>query len=228
MTSPDVPRSIGRVLDLLEVVVEERTCTLTEAAGGAGLTPTTALRYLKALETRGYLRRDDSGGFSPGPAVNRLAIAARDDHTLDQLIGSAQPHLAALAQQTGESTYLALRGQQVATYIAMAGSDRALRHVGWVGQEVTLNGTAVGAAFEQPGTLAIRTGAVEPDITAMSMAFGPLRRYRVAISVVGPSHRVDNADPEELETMLRSAATSIESHYGLTTPPGEGGETTLR
>ena len=47
-----VPRSIGRVLDLLEIVLAG-PCTLTAASGEAGLTPTTALRHLRALEARG-------------------------------------------------------------------------------------------------------------------------------------------------------------------------------
>ena len=47
---PAVPRSIGRLLDVLEIVLSKHSCNLTSAATTSGLTPTTALRYLRALE----------------------------------------------------------------------------------------------------------------------------------------------------------------------------------
>ena len=46
-----VPRSVGRVLDLLEIVLAERSCTLTTAAAASDLTPTTALPSLSPLTT---------------------------------------------------------------------------------------------------------------------------------------------------------------------------------
>ena len=42
-----VPRTVGRVLDLLEIVLAEKSCNLTAAAASSGLTPTTALRHLR-------------------------------------------------------------------------------------------------------------------------------------------------------------------------------------
>ena len=60
---------------------------------------------------------------------------------------TAQPHLDRLAERTGESTYLAVSDGRTATYVATAESSRAIRHVGWVGQNVDLSGTALGAAL---------------------------------------------------------------------------------
>ena len=48
-----LPRSIARVLDLFEIVLATSRCNLTTAANASELTPTTALRYLRALEARG-------------------------------------------------------------------------------------------------------------------------------------------------------------------------------
>ena len=108
---------------------------------------------------------------------------------LDRLAATAQPHLDRLAEQTGESTYLAVSDGRTGTYVATAESSRAIRHVGWVGQNVELTGTALGAALKEPGVIATRTGAVEADVTAISLALRSIGKLGVAISIVGPSHR---------------------------------------
>ena len=184
-----VPRSIARVLDLFEIVVAERTCNLTSAATASGLTPTTALRYLRALEARGYVDRDATGDFSPGPTILRIAASLRSGTILDRLAATAQPHLDALAERTGESTYLAVSDGRIGTYIATAESPRAIRHVGGVGQDVSLDDSALGEALASPGTIATRTGAVEDDITAMSQAIPGDPKVGIAVSIVGPQHR---------------------------------------
>ena len=184
-----VPRSIGRVLDLFEIVLAERNCNLTSAANASELTPTTALRYLRALEARGYVDRDDSGDFSAGPTILRIAASLRGGTVLDRLATIAQPHLDELARHTGESTYLAVSDGRTGTYIATTESPRAIRHVGWVGQDVDLDGSALGSALDEPGATATRTGAVEADITAMSRALPANGKLGVAVSIVGPEHR---------------------------------------
>jgi DNA-binding IclR family transcriptional regulator len=202
-TGQSVPRSAGRVLDLLEIVLDERTCTLTEAATASGLTPTTALRHLRALEARGYVERDDSGRFSVGPTMRRLAAAIGDVDPVGRLVAAAQPLLDAAARDTGESVYLAVSDGSVATYVATAESPRAIRHVGWIGQTVTLDGTAVGDALRSPGTCVTRTGAVEPDITATSLAIPATDHLGVALSVIGPTHRFTEAVRDDHERVLR-------------------------
>jgi DNA-binding IclR family transcriptional regulator len=189
-----VPRSVARVLDLLEIVLAERNCNLTSAATASELTPTTALRYLRALEARGYVDRDDSGDFSAGPTILRIAASLRGGTVLDRLAVVAQPHLDRLAEQTGESAYLAVSDGRTGTYIATAESPRAIRHVGWIGQNVDLDGTALGAALADPGEIATRTGAVEADITAMSRALPANGKLGLAVSIVGPEHRFGDAD----------------------------------
>ncbi len=203
-----VPRSIRRVLDLLEVVLATRGCSLTNAADACGLTPTTALRHLRALETRGYVERDRSGTYTVGPTMRRLTAALGDDDPVRRLVAAARPHLDELAATTGESAYLAVSDGRIATYVATAESRRAIRHVGWVGQNVTLDGTAVGAALASPGACVTRTGAVESDITAISVAIDVPDANGVALSVIGPAHRFDDATREAHEqALLRSAAT---------------------
>jgi DNA-binding IclR family transcriptional regulator len=205
-----VPRSIGRLLDLVEIVIAEQVCNLTAAASASGLTPTTALRYLRALEARGWVDRDAAGDFSAGPALLRIAAALRHAGPLERLAASAQPHLDELAARTGESAYLAVSDGRTATYVAAAESARAIRHVGWVGQDVPLEGSALGAALRDPGSVATRTGAVEPDITAMSCALPALGALGVAVSIVGPEHRFGAAERRRHAAALTDTVRLLE------------------
>ena len=209
-----VPRSVGRVLDLLEVVLGTRGCTLTNAATACGLTPTTALRHLRALEARGYVERDQTGTYTVGPTMRRLTAALGDEDPIRSLVAAAQPHLDALAATTGESAYLAVSDGRTATYVATAESDRAIRHVGWAGQNVSLDGTAVGAALAAPGTCVTRTGAVEPDITAISVAIPGAGAIGVALSVIGPQHRFDESTRRSHEQALLRSAATLARHLG--------------
>lgn len=211
-SAPDaaVPRSIGRVLDLLEVVVAHRACTLTVAAEKTGLTPTTARRYLQALGTRGYVRRGDAGEYTPGPMIRSMADTLRQTDEVQLLSAVAQPHLRRLAAHTGESTYLAIADGDTATYVDTAESSRAIRHAGGVGQRVPLAGTAVGAALASPGAPATRSGTVEPDIAAVSLGLGGPWAGRAAVSVVGPAHRFTRRTAREHETALQAAVDALE------------------
>ena len=204
-----VPRSIARVLDLFEIVLAERNCNLTAAAAASELTPTTALRYLRALEARGYVDRNDSGDYSAGPTILRIAASLRGGTALDRLAAAAQPHLDSIAEKTGESAYLAVSDGQTGTYVATAESHRAIRHVGWVGQDVTLHGSALGAALADPQRTAVRTGAIEADITAISRVVPASGKLGIALSVVGPEHRFSADDRARHQAVLEIAADAL-------------------
>jgi DNA-binding IclR family transcriptional regulator len=186
----EVPRSVGRVLDVLETVLASAPMNLTSVASSTGLTPTTALRHLRALVARGYLQRDDVGVFSAGPTMLRLTATLQHVGPLERLIRTAQPHLDKLAAAVGESAYLAIGDANTATYVAAAECTRAIRHVGWVGQNLSISDTAVGGALTNRGAIVCKTGAVEPDITAISLAL-ETDSIVAAVSVVGPTHRLD-------------------------------------
>jgi len=212
-----VPRSTGRMLDLLETVLSKGACNLTTAAAVSGLTPTTALRHLRALEARGYIDRDTSGQFSAGPTLLRIAASLHESGPLDRLVTVAKPILRQLVEDTGESTYLAVSDGATATYVATIESSRAIRHVGWIGQNITLDGSAVGAALAHPGTCAIRTGAVEPDITAVSCALPQTGKLGMAISVIGPQHRLGTNERVQIEAALTAATNKLADVLGYTT-----------
>lgn len=188
-----VPRSLGRALDLLEVVVESGEVSLTAAAAAVGLTPTTARRHLLALEARGYVRRSDTGSFSTGATVLHLAATARRSGPHARMVAAAQPVLDAVTEATGESSYLAVADGDRAVYLATSESRRAIRHVGWLGKAVPMAGSAVGEVLRGDVDVSHRVGSVEPDIGAVAAGVRLAGRPVAALSVIGPAHRLDPA-----------------------------------
>lgn len=218
MSEPDVPRAVGRAFELLELVVGTGEVNLTSAAQQAGLSPTTALRHLRALESLGYVHRDRDGVYSAGPAVLRLAAHARGDGPLARLVAAAQPVLDELTATTGESSYLAVAEADRALYVATSESQRSIRHVGWVGRTVPLDGTAVGAALLGAPGPQHRTATIEPDIAAVAHGVTDGDRVAAALSVIGPAHRMDDAAVAATGAALAAAATRLATALGLTTP----------
>lgn len=211
-----VPRSVGRAFDLLEIVAGQGETNLTTAASLAGLTPTTALRHLRALESRGYVRRDLEGSYSAGPTVLRLAAAARDDGPFARLVGAAQPVLDELTERTGESSYLAVSDGSRAVYLATCESTRSIRHVGWVGKAVPLAGTAVGEALAGLAGARTKSGSVEADIAAVARCVLDGDRVVAALSIIGPTHRMDHAAVEAATAALQHGVERLVAELGLT------------
>ena len=202
-------RSAERVLALLDTVITEGPLSLTVAAARTDMPASTALRHLRVLTDRGYLVKNGSGTYSVGPSFVRTALASLQSGPYARLTAAAQPELERLVEATEESAYLAVRDGREAVYIATVEGRRAIRHVGWVGRTVPVDGTAVGEAlFATPLAPGARpapifnTGAIEPDVTAVCApvhsADGPV----AAISVLGPADRLSG-------TRLQTAASAV-------------------
>ena len=140
-------RSAERVLALLDAVVTGGELSLTAAAARTDMPASTALRHLRVLTDRGYLVKGSSGSYSVGPAFVRTALASLQSGPYARLRAAAQPELERLVETTEESAYLAVRDGDAAVYIATVEGRRAIRHVGWVGRSVPIDGTAVGEAL---------------------------------------------------------------------------------
>ncbi|HJL90525.1 MAG TPA: helix-turn-helix domain-containing protein [Acidimicrobiales bacterium] len=205
-------RSAERALNLLDAVITAGSISLGDAASAVDLPTSTALRHLRALEHDGYLNRDPHGMFSVGPTFLRLALTSLREGPAAHLTKAARPHLDRLAEATGESAYLAVRERSRAVYIATAESARAIRHVGWVGRTVPLTGTAVGATLTGTGeaTVLRNTGSVEPDVAAaVAPVLGTEGTVVAAISVLGPSSRLDNASTDTATIAVLAAAEAL-------------------
>lgn len=234
-----VSRGVGRALDLLELIaITNPGVSLTEAAAEVSLTPATVSRHLKALAERGYVLRDEDGKYWPASFLAKLAVNTRKDADIETLLSRAQPTLEQLAVDTGESCYLAVcleeneaasnaDSAEYATYFARAFGPSALRHVAEIGQRIPLENSALGVALDQLGTVVIRQGAVEEGITAICLGVDLSgtaicsdlnTNMRSAVSIVGPSERINASDSKNLKTiskLLEEAVSSIENSMGV-------------
>ena len=219
-------RSAERVLALLDAVVTGGELSLTAAAAQTDMPASTALRHLRVLTDRGYLVKGSSGSYSVGPAFVRTALASLQSGPYARLRAAAQPELERLVEATEESAYLAVRDGDAAVYIATVEGRRAIRHVGWVGRSVPIEGTAVGeallAAPLEPGARPapiFNTGAIEPDVTAVCAPIrgsaGPL----AALSVLGPADRLTGDRLQTAADAVTQAAMATSS--ALSSGPAE-------
>jgi DNA-binding IclR family transcriptional regulator len=219
------PRATDRGLALLRVVADHPDgIALADAARAVELTPSTALRQLRSLESAGFASRDGDGRFAPGPELLRIARSLSANVALPRL---AEPVLAELAEATGESAYLAepVDGRR-AVYVAMAPGTHAIRHVSWLGQHLPRRGTAVGAALvgavDADGAV-VRTDAVEPGVTAVS---APVRgsdgSTLAALSLVGPSFRLTGHVLADARAEVARQAAALSAAAGAPVRAGAG------
>ena len=216
-------RSAERVLALLDAVVTAGTLSLTAAAARTGMPTSTALRHLRVLTDRGYLVKNDAGTYSVGTSFLRIALASLQSGPYARLIAVAQPELESLVATTEESAYLAVRDGDEAVYIATVEGRRAIRHVGWVGRSVPIDGTAVGQALLSapplPGSRprsVLNTGAIEPDVTAVCAPVYGLAGPVAALSVLGPADRLAGSRLEAADAAVVKA--SIATSFALSSP----------
>lgn len=217
-----VSRSAERALALLDTVVQAGSVSLGEAATATDLPASTALRHLRALVSSGWLSRDDVGRYSGGPTLLRVALGAFRSGPYARLATAAQTHLERLVDATEESAYLSVRDGSDAVYIATVEGTRAIRHVGWVGRSAPIATTAVGAALTgealtpgDPPIIQFKTGAIEPDISAVVAPVYGRDRVLGALSILGPAERiVDERLAIATEQIKRAAqALSLELSF---------------
>ncbi|MFM7046034.1 MAG: IclR family transcriptional regulator [Ilumatobacteraceae bacterium] len=224
-SSRATPRATDRGLALLRAVADTAAegmtgISLAEAARRVGLTPSTALRQLRALEAAGFAMRDDEGRYVPGVELLRIARALSSSATLPRI---AAPVLRALADETGESAYLAEAvDESTATYVAMHAGSHTVRHVSWLGHEIPRRGTAVGAALagrtDHDG-VASRVNAVEDGTTAVSApVLDAAGEVVAALSVVGPSYRFDGASLRRARSAVAREAAALSRQLGAPAP----------
>jgi IclR family transcriptional regulator, acetate operon repressor len=215
-------RAVERAMDLLAHVCDQGEIGLAECARRSGLAPSTALRLLRTLETSSLVIRDD-----------RAAALGRQS-----LVGAAEPALKRIVQGCGESTYLCLPGPTgSAVYAGMVEGLHSVRHTSWIGRSIPLRGTAAGAVFRgdvpDVGYVLVRS-AVEPDVTAIAapvdrpgLRAGPDAGAEVlsaiaAISVVGPTYRIDDEQAAVIGRLVSAEAKALSQQFRVTPHPPAG------
>jgi IclR family acetate operon transcriptional repressor len=209
-------RTVERALALLSEVCARGEVTLTECARETALPPSTALRLLRTLETAGFISRDDDGGsFRAGPRMIQLGATALGRNELARL---ARPALDRIGTATRESAYFSIEGTgQTAIYIAQVEGTHAVRHSSWIGRAVPLEGLAVGQVLrgEVPaeGYVAGRD-RLEPDVTAIVAPVRYPGGIAGALSVLGPTYRIDAETMHAYGRIVATEATELSARLG--------------
>ena len=205
-------RSVERALRLLVVAAESSEgIGLVDASRAVQLAPSTVTRMLRTLESSGFVQRRDDGNYVAGAELIRLGALHSSESPMHRL---AQPHLDQLAEITGESCYLAVPlDREWATYVRMAPSSQAVRHVSWLGRRIPRAGSAVGAALEGRiggnGAAIVHAG-VEADTTAVAVPIRSNGAIVGAISVVGPSFRMNRAAQHDIAAAAVAVASALQ------------------
>jgi IclR family transcriptional regulator, acetate operon repressor len=212
-------RTVERALGLLGEVCAEDSITLAECARRAHLPASTALRLLRTLEGSGFVRRDHDGTFRAGTRLIQLGAATFGRQSLVRL---ADPALRRVVARTGESAYLSMAGpMHTAVYVAMVEGTHAVRHTTWVGRSVPYEGLAVGDVFTgrtpEIGYVAHRDRH-EPDVTAIAAPILRPGGIAGALSLLGPSYRIDDDTMRAYGLIVCHEARSLGEQLGASAP----------
>ncbi len=189
MTSPTGTQAVDRAAQLLIEVARHRDpVSFTELTAASGLAKSTTSRLLMALERNGLIRRDGAGRFSPGEVF--LSYAWRGGAEAD-LVSVAQPVLAEVGEQTGETVNLGVpRDGGLVEQIAQIDSRYLIGGTNWVGLTVPLHCAALGkvllafGAAELPeGRLEKRTDRTITSRAALAADLAAVRERGYAITV---------------------------------------------
>jgi IclR family acetate operon transcriptional repressor len=203
VTSPTGTQAVDRAAQLLIEVARHRApVSFTELTAASGLAKSTTSRLLMALERNGLVRRDGAGRFSPGEVF--VSYAWRGGAEAD-LVSVAQPVLAQLGEQTGETVNIGVpRDGGLVEQIAQVDSRYLIGGTNWVGLTVPLHCAALGkvllafGAAELPrGKLDKRTDRTITSRVALAAELTAVRERGYAVTI------------EELEPGLVAVAAPV-------------------
>jgi DNA-binding IclR family transcriptional regulator len=213
-----VLRTVERALRLAHVIATAQSgISLSAAAREVRLPTSTAARLLKTLEVCRFAWRDAAGLYHPGSSLLRVGALAVGNL---QIYGLAETHLREIADITGETAYLAVaEGKDHALYLRQVESPRAIRHATWAGRAVPISGTAVGSALQGrvggDGFVTSRATAVEPEAAAAAAPVHDSAGAIVAaVSVIGPSYRITDADLQSFGAAVAEHARALSAELG--------------
>ncbi|MDP9093293.1 MAG: IclR family transcriptional regulator [Actinomycetota bacterium] len=212
------------------VAAAESACTLAELVESTRLPRATAHRLAVALEVHRLLARDGTGRFVLGPRLGELAAALPDP-----LIIAAEPVLAWVRDESGESAQLYRREGNDRVCVAAAERAAGLRTTVPVGSRLPLtagSGAQVLCAWSDPATLTEILAAAE--FTPRALADARRRGWAqsvgqreagvasvsapvisvdgellAAISISGPIERVGRAPGPRFAPILVAAARRL-------------------
>jgi DNA-binding IclR family transcriptional regulator len=137
-------QSVDRAAALIKAIADSpHSPTVNELADICGLNRSTTWRLLATLDSHGLIDRDPiSQRYSLGYAFLRMAAGAE----VDPLVRRGRPVLEQLAQQTGETTNLAVARRFSLVYVDQVDPPHVMAP-NWFGRTVPLHATSTGKAY---------------------------------------------------------------------------------
>jgi IclR family acetate operon transcriptional repressor len=227
-------QAIDRAAQLLVRVVESgRPMGVGELATQTGLPKSTTSRLVSALERHGLVQR--AGGLRPGPVL--LRFAQRDLGA--SLVALADEALQTLADESGETINLAVPTPLGVEHLAQRDSRHFVGATNWVGVRVPHDRTANGKVFLAFGAVAAddhpaleqelatvrrrgyATAVDELEVGLSALAapvFGPGGDVVAALSISGPTSRLNTRRIARLAPVLREQAGNLSRRLGGNQP----------
>jgi DNA-binding IclR family transcriptional regulator len=195
---------LDKAMYLLDVVEYSQPVSLPELVSRTGFPNTTAHRLVLALETHGFLRRDEAGRLVTG---SRFATA-----TLSQVAG---PILRQLTMETGESSQLYVRRGQARLCIVSVASPQELHTDVPVGSLLVIDKGSGGRLLKGEEE-SLRRGwaqSVGERVPGAASVSAPVYRGTVlvaALSLSGPIQRLGTSPGKRYAEQVVEAARQIE------------------
>jgi DNA-binding IclR family transcriptional regulator len=138
-----MPQSSGRILDVLELIIEQPQ-TASAVARAVNVHRSTALRVLQMLESRGYVVRIDGGVYTGGRRVIELGAAVHENTDLRSV---AAQKLSALHRLTRLTVHLAAIDGHDVIYLDKHETRTPIRIWSRIGASIPIHCTGVGKAI---------------------------------------------------------------------------------
>ena len=206
-------RSVSRAISLVSAIADsDNGGLLVDLADLSKLSPSTTLRLLRTLQSSEFVERGDNGKCKAGRRILQRAVRPVSKETL---INQAKPHRERLAQETGESAYLGLKGpDNTVLYAASCESRAAIGHESWPGLLIPLHWTAIGSTNQGfvDGKTGVATSSMTliDEVTAIAAPiYGGDGQIVAAISVVGPTFRILDRGIENIVRLLSEASHGL-------------------
>jgi DNA-binding IclR family transcriptional regulator len=141
-----IVKQAPNVLDILEFFARlRRPATLSEIAQEFGWPRSSTFNMVGTLVERGFLyERRPRSGYYPTP---RWLTLARNVAEAEPLPASLHRLLVDLAEQTGETVYVAAPAGDRVVFLDVVESDSAIRYFAEIGKRLPIHATATGRAI---------------------------------------------------------------------------------
>jgi IclR family transcriptional regulator, acetate operon repressor len=211
VTSPTGTQAVDRAAQLLiEVASHRDPVSFTELTAVSGLAKSTTSRLLTALERNGLVRRDPAGRFSPGGVF--LSYAWRGGAEAD-LVSVAQPVLARLGEETGETVNLGVpRDRGLVEQIAQVDSKYLIGGTNWVGLTVPVHCAALGKVLLAFGAAQLPGGRLERRTDRTITSRGALAAELAAVRERGYAVTIEELEPGLVAVAAPVFAAGADQH----------------